>query len=512
MTWFAHARPLALALSAGLLAGCSLPPYTAPKPELDIPAHWRSPNTTPSTPPAAATAPHASAAPAPLRLPVPAQWWRAFGDPVLDRVVERVLQQNTDLRLARLRVAEYRARLDIARSAQAPAFSASMQPVLRMREQIDPERLIFADATVHQAGLEASYEVDLWGRLQSLSDAALADLQGQQYALDAAALSLAANAVMGYLNLRSLDAQLHIAQVTLATRKASLDRAKHLLDMGYNSRTEWIQFESDYLASAAAIPALERSIALQENALRLLLDENPEEIQRGLQLTQWQLPSIASGLPSELLRHRPDIAQAEERVVATDKNLAAARDQLLPSLKLSASGTWFGFTWSQLLNTPYRLWSLGGSILTPVLQGNRLRATVDVADTQRAQAILGYEKTVREAFIEVENALLSIDALQKQLTQTEAREKVSTEALRVVRNRYRNGYASYLEELDAQRTNYAAQQAVVQTRATLLTSYVDLYRALGGGWSDARASANSKPNDGATPQTQAKAPASTAQP
>ena len=500
MTWLAAARFVAGTLSAGLLASCSLPPYTPAKPEPEIPPHWRNPNTTHSA--AASAAPRASAAPAPPHVPVPAQWWRTFGDPVLDRVVERALQQNTDLRLARLRVAEYRARLDIARAAQAPAFSASMQPVLRMREQLDPE-LHFGDATVHQAGIEARYEVDLWGRLQSLSDAALAELQGQQYALDAAALSLAANAATGYLNLRSLDAQLHIAQVTLATRKASLDRAKHLLDMGYNSRTEWIQFESDYLAAAAAIPALERSIALQENALRLLLDENPTEIQRGLQLTQWQLPSIASGVPSELLRRRPDIAQAEERVVAADKNLAAARDQLLPALQLSASGTWFGFTWSQLLNTPYRLWSIGGSILTPVLQGNRLRATVDVADSQRAQAILGSEKTVREAFIEVENALLSIDALQKQLAQTEAREQVSTEALRVVRNRYRNGYASYLEELDAQRTNYAAQQAVVQTRATLLTSYVDLYRALGGGWGEANAKASpaQKPG-GNTPEPQ----------
>lgn len=500
---FTSAQRLASGLlCALLLAGCTLPPQPAPPSTLQMPGSWRTPNTTGTT--TGSTPASAAAA------QISAQWWQTFGDPVLDDVVARALAQNTDLRVARARVAEYRARLDIARAAQAPAVSGSAQPVLRSRARTPSGS--FADTTVHQVGVQASYEVDLWGRLQSLSDAALADLQGQQDALDAAALSVAALAASGYLNLRSLDAQLHIARVTLATRKESLDRAKHLLDMGYNSRAEWIQFQSDYLAAAAAVPALERSVALQENALHLLLGENPGDVARGAELTALRLPAIDSGVPSELLRRRPDIAQAEQRVVSADASLAAARDQLLPSLQLTAAGTLQGLSWDQLFNAPYRLWSIGGSILTPVLQGNRLRAGTEVAAAQRDQAVFAYEQSVRNAFAEVENALASIDALQRQLVQTEAREQASTEALRVVRNRYRNGYASYLEELDAQRTNYAAQQAVVQTRATLLTSYVDLYRALGGGWSDASASANSKPGDGATPQTQAQAPASTAQP
>lgn len=466
-------RPLAAWLPgvAAIVAGCAIAPQPAPAPTLQVPAGWRA-QTAAS---ASTSSPAASAATAAVN----PQWWHAFGDPVLDQIVARALAQNTDLRVARARVAEYRARLDIARSAQSPALGGSFSPA---RARARTPSGAFATSTIYQVGAQASYEVDLWGRLDRLSDAAIADLQGQQAAADAAALAVTATAATAYLNLRGLDAQLQFAQATLVSRQESLARARRLLDLGYTSRVEWVQAESEYRAAAGAVPALQRAVTQQENALRLLLGESPGDVARGVPLATLALPAVDGGLPSELLRRRPDIAQAEFRVVSSDASLAAARDLLLPSLQLSVSGTLQGLTLHQLLNAPYRLWSVGGSVLTPVLQGRRLHAATEVAAAQRDQAALAYEQVVRNAFAEVENALTSIDTLRQQLVEADARGQAAAEALRIARNRYRNGYATYLEELDAQRTSYTAQLALLQTRASLLTAHVDLYRALGGGW------------------------------
>lgn len=455
-------KRLAMLLAAAGLAGCAIAPQPPPASTLQAPVAWRIP--------------------AAMAADVDPHWWSRFGDPVLDGLVERALAQNADLRIAAARVAEYRARVDIADAAQWPSLGASAGPA---RARARTAAGGFADSTVHQLGVQASYEVDLWGRIARLGDAAAADLQGQQAARDAAALSVAATVAAGYFNLRGLDAQLVLAQATLLSRDESLARARRLFEIGYNSRLEWVQAEAEQHNAAVAVSALQRSIAQQENALRLLLGDNPGAVPRGTALDDLVLPPAAAVLPSTLLRRRPDIAQAEFKVVSADASLAAARDQLLPSLQLSASATWQGLSLHQLLNTPYRLWSLGGSVLAPLLQGRRLQAGTEVAAAQRDQAVIAYEQTVRTAFAEVDNSLSAIASLQQQAGEAGARASAAAAALRIARNRYRNGYATYLEELDAQRSSYAADQVVIQLRAALLAAYVDLYRALGGGWGPA---------------------------
>jgi NodT family efflux transporter outer membrane factor (OMF) lipoprotein len=452
-----------LALVLG--AGCTIAPQPPPTSQLQTPAAWRA---QPAAGDAPAVAPH---------------WWRAFGDARLDALVAQALAHNSDLRVARSRVAEYLARLDVAQAAQAPAVSADFAP---SRSRARTATGAIAETSLLQLGAQVSYEVDLWGRLDHLSDAAVADLQGQRAAADAAALSIAATVASGYLNLRGLDAQRALAQATLASREASLARARRLYETGYTSRLEWVQAEGEYRTAAAALPALQRSIAQQENALMLLLGASPGtpdgEIARGNPLAALTPPPLAGGVPSELLRRRPDIARAEQQLVAADASLAASRDQLLPSMQLSVSGTLQGFTLDQLLRSPVHLWSVGGSLLAPVLQGRRLQAGTEVAAALRDQALIGYEQVVRTAFSEVDNALSAIAALGAQLDEARARASTANEALRIARNRYRNGYASYLEELDAQRSSYAAEQNTLQLQAALLSAYVDLYRALGGGW------------------------------
>ena len=457
-------RRVVLAAAPLLLAACAMAPQPAPESSLAVPASWRT----------AATASSA----------VERDWWRAFGDPALDALVRRALDSNGDLKIARARLQEYEARVRVADSARLPALNLAVSPT-RARaigpfgEPVETTSLV--------GSVQASYELDLFGRLASTAQAARFEAGSLQAALDAAALAVAAGAASGYLNLLGLDAQLALARATLASRERSFALAKHQFDVGYSSRLEMSQAEAELHATAGAVPQLERAIAQQEQALNLLLGASPAPVARGAGLAALRMPAPwpGPGLPSELLRRRPDIAQAEQLVAAADAGLAAARDQLLPSIRLNASLGVAGRSLPDLLRSPVDLWSVGGSVLAPIFDAGRLRAQADIAATSRDRAVYAYENVVRTAFAETENALAGMQGLQRQLEQAEQRRVAANEVLRVAHNRYANGYASYLEELDAQRNAFNADLGALQLRASLLAAHVDLYRALGGGWTPA---------------------------
>jgi multidrug efflux system outer membrane protein len=455
-----RATRIAALCAALATAGCSIAPQNPPAATLAAPAAWQT-----------QVGPGA---------PVEAQWWMGFGDPALNALVQQALARNGDLRSARSRLQEYQARVRIAAGGAQPAVNAGFTPArTRMLSAFGTP----VELTAFQGNLQASYELDLFGKLASTTAAARADYQSQQAAADAAALSVAASAASGYLNLRGLDAQLELAQATLASRQRSLELAQRQFGVGYSSRLDLSQAQAEYRATAAIVPQLQRSIAQQENALRLLAGANPGPVARGAALTALAAPAVTPGLPSELLRRRPDIAQAERAVSAADANLAAARDQLLPSVKLTASAGVEAFSLSQLLQSPFALWSVGGSVLAPLFDGGRLRAQTEIAASQRDRAVFVYENAVRNAFAETDNGLSGVQRLRDQLEQAQERQRAAAEVLRIAHNRYQSGYASYLEELDAQRTSFSADLGVLQLRASLLTAHVDLYRALGGGWS-----------------------------
>lgn len=410
---------------------------------------------------------------------VQAGWWRDLGDPVLDGLVERALARNTDLRSAAARVAEARALSDVQQ--------ASALPTLDFGVGASRSRSISAAtgkpylSTVLQPQFQAAYEVDLWGRIDALGQAADAQLQASAAARDSAALSVAATVVSGYVNLRALDARVEVARQTLAARASALDLARSRQQRGYSSALETQQSEAEYRATAAVVPQLDLAIRRQEHALRLLTGDAPGAVERGLPLTDLRMAALPSiGLPSELLRRRPDIASAEAQLAATDAQIAAARAQLLPSIRLSA--TLGSISSSALTGDPFQLWSLGGSVLAPLFEGGRLRAGVRAADARRDQALAAYEKTVLTAFGEVEDQLAAIDELARQAVEVEAQRVALQETLRVASNRYREGYASHLDELDAQRNLFSAQQTALQLRADQLAARIALDRALGGGW------------------------------
>jgi NodT family efflux transporter outer membrane factor (OMF) lipoprotein len=446
---------------AAALAGCRIAVQDPPASTLALPAAWRAP---------LQVGPNA---------PVEKEWWRAFNDPVLDNLVAQALAHNGDLRTARSRLQEYQARIQVARSSQEPSLSINGGPT---RARVISATGTPAESTTITGNVQAAYELDPFGRLEAATRAARFDYAAQQAAADAVALSVAANTASGYLNLRGLDAQLALARQTVASRRQSLELARRQFEVGYSSRLELSQAEAEYRNTAAVVPQLERSITQQENALSVLVGASPGQVARGAELGVLKPPGIAPGMPSELLRRRPDIAQAESALAALDASLAAARDQMLPSLRLTASVGGYAHNLPDLLGSGTGLWSIGGSVLAPIFDGGRLRAQAEISASLRDRAVFAYESVVRNAFAETENGLSAVQRLREQLEQAEARRVATLETLRIAHNRYRNGYSSYLEELDAQRNNFSAETNALQLRASWLAAHVDLYRALGGGW------------------------------
>jgi NodT family efflux transporter outer membrane factor (OMF) lipoprotein len=454
-----RAKPLALALLIPLLIGCATEVEKAPS-ALPIPQQWRQ-QVGPSAAPEA-------------------NWWRAFADTDLNRLVEQALRNNPDILTARSRVDQYRAQLRAAAGDNFPTLDAGVG-VTRART-LSAATGVPHDGNVYQGLLQANYDVDLWGSRSSSIDAARASLAAQQAAAAAAELTIATSVASGYMTLLALDEQLRVTQATLATRENSLKLAQRQYEAGYTSRLEWMQAASEYQAAKAQIPQLAHQIAQQENALSILVGMNPRHIARQSHFAQVMPQRLPSLLPSELLQRRPDIIQAQRLLLAADNSLASSQAQLLPSLNLTASGTLQSSVLHQLVDNPFRLWSIGGSVLAPLLNREALTAQVDVSMASRNQALYSYEKVVRNAFSEVNDALDAIQQTQAQLEEVEKQQEIAADTLRIARNRYQNGYASYLDELDAQRTLFSAQLNVVQLKNNLLQAQIDLYRALGGGW------------------------------
>jgi outer membrane protein, multidrug efflux system len=407
---------------------------------------------------------------------VPAQWWRGFGDPALSTIVERALANNVDVAVAASRVEEARAQFRLARSQQAPQVDAAAGG--------GPQRAVNPfgmglDQTAGQAQLSVSYDADLFGRLASASEAARATLLATDAAKDAVRLAVAAAAASGYVGLRALDARLEVLRDTALARQEALRLATRRAEAGYSPALDQRQAEAELKAAQALIPATELAIRRQENALSLLLGENPGTVARGTPLRGLQIPSASPGVPSTLLRRRPDILQAEQNLVAADRSLDSARAAFLPSLRLTASG---GFVASDLLPDPISIFSLGGSILAPLFNGGRIRAQADGAAARRDQAAFAYRKAVLAAFRDVEDGLAWVERSREQEAVLAEQRASLAEALRLATNRFRAGYSPYLEQIDAQRALLSAELALVQARADRLVASVTLVQALGGGW------------------------------
>jgi len=409
-------------------------------------------------------------------------WWRNFHDNHLNQYVDQALRNNSDVLIARERINEYQAQVYASEGSLFPSLDAGVSGTRARSQSAATGQPVYG--ALYKGSLTASYDVDIWGVNRNNARAAEASLAAQKAAAAAADLTVASSVASGYVTLLALDEQLRVTQSTLKSREEAYNLAKRQFETGYSSRLELMQSDSELRSTRAQIPQLQHQIVQQENALSLLLGGNPGEVARSAEfdtLTPLRLPSQ---LPSALLNRRPDIVQAERQLIASDATLAASRASLLPSINLTATGSVQDRTLPGLLDNPLQLWSIGGSILAPLLNRQALNAQVDISQSQRNQALYRYEKVVRNAFAEVNDSLDAITRYREQLQELLAQQEVAQETLRIARNRYRNGYSSYLDELDAQRTLFSVQTSVVQAKNNLLLAQIDLYKALGGGWSD----------------------------
>lgn len=445
-------------VGVGMLAGCA--PAWRPAPPLASvapPEDWREPIDGSGS--------------------IDPQWWIAFGDPELNRLVGAALVRNSDVLIAVARVDEARAQAELAEAARLPALNGAIG--LQAGRALQATGISTARSV--QPSLQANWEPDLFGRIRTQIRASALQFRATQAERDAAALTVAATTAQNYIALLAIDAQLRITRETVASRAEALRLASDQARVGYISQLQLTQAQSEYEAVQQSIPELELAMRRQENAVRLLAGELPGAVERGKAFEDLTLPTVPAALPSQLLARRPDVAQRALLLAAADEGLALRRQAFLPQVSLSAQlGS---ILTSSLDYDPVTVWSIGGSVLAPLFSGGRLQAQYAASASVRDQAAFAYRRTVLTAFSEVENALAGVPRLQDQVGHAMRRREILTRSLGYARDRYQAGYASYLEELDAQRNLYQVELAMVTLRRTQIENLIGLYRALGGGWS-----------------------------
>jgi len=418
-------------------------------------------------------------------------WWEQFGDPVLKELIEIALQESKDLKIAVARVEEFLGRYGTTRAALFPQVSADAITGRSRATGNSPAGVINPGAYLvlptnpansFQAFLSASWEIDLWGKLRRASEASRADLLSTEEARRTVILTLVTSVANAYVNLRDLDTQLEIAQRTAQSRGESYNLFQLRFQAGLISELELNQVKSEYEQALSTIPFLEKIIAQQENALSVLIGRNPGPIPRGKKIDEFVLPAVPAGLPSDLLTNRPDIRQAEQDLIAANARIGVAKSLYFPTISLTGLFGYASTDLSNLFTGPSRTWSWAAPLTAPVFTGGAIAGQVKSAEAIQQQALLRYQQVIQTGFREVEDALID---------QKRSREQLEIQAQRVgslkkyahfARQRFDNGYTSYIEVLDAERSLFTAELSQAETKGVLFQALVNLYKAMGGGW------------------------------
>jgi multidrug efflux system outer membrane protein len=461
-----HSKQLLALAAAAFLAGCSFIP-TYERPAAPVAAQFPDGG-------AAAT----TGTPAAADLP-----WQSFiTDARLRALVDLALVNNRDLRLAVLNIEQARAQYRIQRADRYPTVGAGISG--SRTPQPGGEAL-----TVYQAGLTlSSWEIDFFGRIASLSEAALAQYLATEEGRKATQLSLIASVANTYLSVLADDELLELTRQTVATREESIKLSKLRLDNGVASELDYRQAQSLLEAARATLAQVQRQRALDLNLLTLLVGQpdwaqalagTPAASRLESAVVMTELPT---GLPSDVLVARPDIRQAEQLLIASNANIGAARAAFFPRISLTAGFGTASTQLSGLFEGGSFGWTVAPQLLLPIFDAGRNQAGLDVAKVGRDIALAQYERAIQTAFREVADALAGRATLGEQLRAQQAQAEAESARFNLSDLRYRNGVASYLDLLDAQRSLFATQQAVVQTRLAQLQNQVTLYKTLGGGW------------------------------
>lgn len=452
-------------LIAMFLAGCAIGPDYK-RPTIDTPKAWRVEEKE-----AQDTANTA--------------WWHQFDDPVLNGLIDEALKQNNDLRVATARVDEYVGRYWVGRSGLFPQIGANAfagQQRATERGGTPVPSTVKNPVDSYQASFNGSWEIDIWGKLRRATEASKADLLSTEEARQAVILSLVSAVAIGYITLRDLDKQLEIATRTAKTREDSYKLFKLRYEGGVISELELNQVKSEYEQALATIPQVEKQIGFQENALSVLLGRNPGPIDRGKSIDELALPAVPAGLPSELLEKRPDVRQAEQALVAANARIGVAKAQFFPTISLTGLFGWASTELSNLFTGPAQVWSWGGAAVAPIFTGGSLMGQFWASEAIQQQTLFNYQSTVQTAFREVNDSLIDQKRTREQLEAQKRQVESLKEYARIARLRYDNGYTSYIEVLDAERSLFSVELTYAQTQGILFGALVNLYKSMGGGW------------------------------
>ncbi|GAB3438199.1 efflux transporter outer membrane subunit [Massilia solisilvae] len=424
---------------------------------------------------------NASGNPVAAQAPATIAWQQFFTDPRLQQLINIALTNNRDLRISIANIEQVRAQYQITRSQQFPALSAAFNGN-RQSTQVNGVDTI---TSVYQAGIGVSaFELDLFGRVRNLSQAALAQFLATEEARKSAQISLIASVANAYLLALADDEQLALTRDTLKTREESLRLIRLRFENGVASRIDLDSAQSLVDNARFVLQQQLRQRAQDDNLLTLLIGQPiPGALPAGSTLAATNLPDLPAGLPSDLLAERPDIRAAEQQLIAANANIGAARAAYFPRIALTANGGSASTQLSNLFSSGSYGWQFQQNITMPIFDFGRTRAGVESAKAGRDIAVAQYERSIQTAFREVSDALAGQATFAEQLRA--ARSSADTEANRfsLVNQRYRTGTASYLDLLDAQRSLFQAQLTAVQANLARLQNQVTLYRVLGGGWS-----------------------------
>jgi multidrug efflux system outer membrane protein len=468
-----RASYLAIAAATALLSGCAVGPNYQ-RPQVKLPANFRAPE--------------------PMREPQAAsladlKWFEVFHDEKLQELIHESLVHNYDLRDAVTRVEQARANLGITHSNQLPQVGASSSvEVTRLsRDGSFPLPSTFVanqNRNWGQAGLNLlSFELDIWGRLRRATEAARASLLNAEENRKAVVSTLVSEVASDYFQLLQLDYELEISQRTLETRRDSLRLVENRRSGGIATLLDLRQAEQLVSSAAESIPQLQQQIEQTENQISLLLGRNPGSVGRGRRFLEQELPpEIPSGLPSELLERRPDIRAAEQALVAANANIGVAKAAYFPQISLTGTIGGQSSRLTNLFSGPNGAWSFVPQITQPIFAGGRIKSGVRLAEAQRDQAEVAYERAIQTAFREVSDGLIAHQRTRESRLEQERLVRALEDRKRLAYVRYQGGVDTQLNALDADRDLFQAELSLAQIRYGELLSVVQVYKALGGGW------------------------------
>jgi multidrug efflux system outer membrane protein len=461
------------AAAVALLAGCAVGPDYH-RPSLDVPPQYRD------------TAPAASGAAADAASLGDSGWWEVYPDADLQSLIATALKSNYDVKAAVARIDEARAQLGSTRLSYLPQVSVDAGAA---RAKTSDYALLPGAPRINnedQVQILASYQLDLWGQLRRMNEAARANLLASQYARRAVSVTLVATLANAYFELISLDSQLEITRRTVLSREkfVELTHAQH--ERGYATGLDEATAEADLAAARATVPDIERQIAEIEDQISVLLGSNPGVITRARygEAVPEAPARPPAGLPAQLLARRPDVVQAEQALVAANAEIGVAKAALFPNISLTGSDGSLSVPFGHLFSAPAAEWSVGVGLIQPLLSVQSNLYQVQIADARKRQALYQYQKTVQGAFQDVADALIDYQKFgeldREQANQVDALRRARAIALA----RYKIGYASYFDVIQADRALFTAELTLAQAYANNLSALVHLYSALGGGWQE----------------------------